>query len=240
MDTTPTNILDRPVNAAIIAGLIVLSVMAFAIETIPSLSPEAKKLLSYAEYCFIALFTVEYLYRIFSAPRKLGFVFSFYGIIDLLAILPFYIALGVDLRSLRLFRLLRLIRLLKLVRYNKAIKRFSRALFIAKEELIVYTFASCIMLFLSAVGIFHFEHEAQPKVFTSLLDSLWWAVTSFTTVGYGDMYPITNGGRIFTFFVLLIGLGLVAIPTGIIATALTQARNENDESESDKTSHKNR
>lgn len=229
MNTT-TNILDRPVSASIIAGLIVLSVMAFAIETIPNLSPESKQLLKYAEYCFVALFTLEYIYRVISTPRTLKFVFSFYGVIDLLAILPFYIALGVDLRSLRLFRLLRLIRLLKLVRYSKAINRFNRALFIAKEELIVYLFASIIMLFLSAVGIFHFEHAAQPQVFTSLLDSLWWAVTSFTTVGYGDLYPITHGGRLFTFFVLMIGLGLVAVPTGIIATALTQARQDIDES----------
>lgn len=232
MNTT-TNILDRPVSASIIAGLIVLSVMAFAIETIPNLSPESKQLLKYAEYCFVALFTLEYIYRVISTPRKLKFIFSFYGIIDLLAILPFYIALGVDLRSLRLFRLLRLIRLLKLVRYSKAINRFNRALFIAKEELIVYLFASIIMLFLSAVGIFHFEHAAQPQVFTSLLDSLWWAVTSFTTVGYGDLYPITHGGRLFTFFVLMIGLGLVAVPTGIIATALTQARQDIDESKGD-------
>jgi voltage-gated potassium channel len=229
MKTTTTNILDRPVSASIIAGLIVLSVMAFAIETIPNLSPESKQLLRYAEYFFVALFTLEYIYRVISTPRKLKFACSFYGILDLLAILPFYIALGVDLRSLRLFRLLRLIRLLKLARYSKAINRFNRALFIAKEELIVYVFASVIMLFLSAVGIFHFEHSAQPQVFTSLLDSLWWAVTSFTTVGYGDMYPITHGGRLFTFFVLMIGLGLVAVPTGIIATALTQARQDIDE-----------
>ena len=230
MRETSNNILDRPVNASIIAGLIVLSVMAFAVETIPNLSPDSKKLLTYAEYFFVAVFSIEYIYRVISAPKKLQFVFSFYGMIDLLAILPFYISLGIDLRSIRLFRLLRLIRLLKLARYNKAFNRFNRALFIAKEELIIYIFASVIMLFLSAVGIFHFENPAQPQVFSSLLDCLWWAVTSFTTVGYGDMYPITHGGRIFTFFVLMIGLGLVAVPTGIIATALTQARQEDCDS----------
>jgi voltage-gated potassium channel len=82
------------------------------------------------------------------------------------------------------------------------------------------------MLYITAVGIYHFEHNAQPKVFSSIFDSLWWSVTSFTTVGYGDMYPITVGGRVFTFFSLIIGLGLVAVPTGIISTSLMQVRKD--------------
>ncbi|GBL03317.1 ion transporter [Glaciecola sp. KUL10] len=225
---TQINILDRPLNASIIAGLIVLSVVAFAIETIPNLSNTQKQWLLYTEYFFVAIFTLEYVYRLLSESNKRAFLFSFYGIVDLLAILPFYIASGVDLRSIRLLRLIRLIRLLKLARYNRAISRINRALYIAKDELVVYVFASFILLFLSAVGIFHFEHQAQPTVFKSLSDCLWWAVTSFTTVGYGDMYPITIGGRLFTFFVLMIGMGLVAVPTGIFATALAQARRDSN------------
>jgi voltage-gated potassium channel len=82
------------------------------------------------------------------------------------------------------------------------------------------------MLYLSAVGIYYFEHVAQPKQFKSVFHSLWWAVTTLTTVGYGDMYPITAGGKIFTFFVLMIGLGIVAVPTGLVASALSQVRKD--------------
>jgi voltage-gated potassium channel len=223
-----SNILDSPFFASIIAGLIIFSVICFSLETMPGLRPSTYQYLQYAEYLVVVVFTFEYAYRIWSTPKKLSFIFSFYGVIDLLAILPFYISSGFDLRSLRLLRLLRLIRLLKLVRYSKAVKRFNNALFMAKEELVVFSFASVIMIFIAAVGIYHFEHEAQPLVFASIFDSLWWAVTSFTTVGYGDMFPITTGGRIFTFFVLMIGVGLIAVPTGIIASSLAQIRKSED------------
>ena len=153
-------------------------------------------------------------------------MFSFYGLVDLAAILPFYIASGLDLRAVRVFRLLRLVRILKLLKYSKAIDRFHRALVIAKEELILFGFVAAIMLYLSAVGIYYFENSAQPDQFKSVFHSLWWAVTTLTTVGYGDMYPITAGGKLFTFVVLMIGLGIVAVPTGLIASALSQVRDE--------------
>jgi voltage-gated potassium channel len=124
------------------------------------------------------------------------------------------------------FRLLRLLRIFKLLKYNEAISRFHRALLIAKEELVLFGLVAAIMLYLSAVGIYYFENSAQPEQFKSVFHSLWWAVTTLTTVGYGDMYPITAGGRLFTFFVLVIGLGIVAVPTGLIASALSQVRDE--------------
>jgi voltage-gated potassium channel len=147
-------------------------------------------------------------------------------LVDLLAILPFYIAYRLDLRAVRIFRLLLLVRILKLFRYNKAIKRFHRALIIAKEELILFGFVAIIMLYLSAVGIYYFENETQPDQFKSVIHSLWWALTTLTTVGYGDMFPVTAGGKFFTFLVLMVGLGIVAVPTGLIASALSQAREE--------------
>ena len=96
----------------------------------------------------------------------------------------------------------------------------------AREELILFGFVAAIMLYLSAVGIYYFENSAQPEQFKSVFHSLWWAVTTLTTVGYGDMYPITVGGKLFTFCVLIIGLGIVAVPTGLIASALSQIRKE--------------
>ncbi len=174
----------------------------------------------------VGIFTVEYLLRVYVADKKTEYVFSFYGIIDFLAILPFYLSTGLDLRAIRIFRLLRLVQILKLFRYNQAIRRFQIAFSIAKEELILFGFVALILLYLSAVGIYYFENDAQPEQFKSVFHSLWWAVTTLTTVGYGDMYPITVGGRLFTFFVLMLGLGIVAIPTGLLSSALTQARNE--------------
>jgi voltage-gated potassium channel len=220
------NNLDKPIFAWPLAILIIYSVICFSIETLPDLSQATIQFLRYSEIIIVSIFTLEYLYRLYITEGKVNFVFSFYGVIDLLAILPFYLATAIDLRSLRLIRLLRLARLLKLVRYNSAIVRFGKAIYLVKEELFIFTVASLVMLYLAAVGIYHFEHEAQPEVFRSIFDSLWWAVATLTTVGYGDIYPITLAGRIFTFFILIVGLGLVAVPTGIVASALSEVRQQ--------------
>lgn len=209
--------------AFFIQALILVSVITFSIETIPNLSEQTKFWLDVIELFSVIVFTVEYLLRIYVSDRKLSFIFSFFGVIDLLAILPFYLAFGVDLRSLRALRFLRLFRVLKLVRYNKAMNHLIRAISSAKEQIFLFIFITIILIYFAAVGIYYFENEAQPDKFTSIFDSLWWAIVTLTTVGYGDVYPITIGGKIFTFFILLIGLGIVAVPTGIISSALTQS-----------------
>jgi voltage-gated potassium channel len=209
--------------------LIIVSLVTFSFDTLPNLSINIKKILLIIEAITVIIFTIEYALRIIFSKKKIRFIFSFYGLIDLAAILPFYLASGLDLRAVRVFRLLRLIRLLKLLKYSQAIRRFHRALIIAKEELILFTFVATIMLYLSAVGIYYFENSSQPDQFKSVFHSLWWAVTTLTTVGYGDMYPITTGGKFFTFFVLMIGLGIVAVPTGLISSALSQIREEDAE-----------
>lgn len=211
-----------------VQALIVLSLVTFSIETLPDLSESTQYWLRCVEIATVAIFTVEYILRFVVAERKLGFVFSFFGIVDLLSILPFYIASGVDLRSVRAFRLLRLFRAFKLVRYSRAIRRFHRALLIAREEIVLYLFVTGLLLYFAAVGIYYCEHEAQPDVFSSVFHSLWWAVVTLTTVGYGDVYPVTTGGRVFTFFVLLAGLGVVSVPAGLVASALSKAREMED------------
>jgi voltage-gated potassium channel len=210
-----------------IQSLIIISLVTFSIDTLPDLSPTIRVFLNVVEIITVIFFTLEYVLRIIVAREKTQFIFSFYGLVDLAAILPFYISSGLDLRAVRVFRLLRLVRILKLFKYNQAIMRFHRALIIAKEELILFGFVAVIMLYLSAVGIYYFENVAQPEQFKSVFHSLWWAVTTLTTVGYGDMFPVTTGGKFFTFFVLMIGLGIVAIPTGLVASALSQARDNN-------------
>lgn len=216
----------------LIQVLIVTSLFAFAAETLPNLPSDQRRALRIFEIVSIGVFSVEYVVRLTLSRPRWRYLFSFLGLIDLIAILPFYLSLGIDLRSLRVFRLLRLFRILKLARYSAAMRRFHRAFVIAREELILFGATALILLYLAAVGIYHFENEAQPEVFTSIFDSLWWAVATLTTVGYGDIYPVTSGGRLFTFFVLLLGLGVVAVPTGLIASALSKAREEEDNPES--------
>lgn len=215
--------LHGEIFAMTIQFLIIISLITFSIDTLPDLSANTVDILQAIEIVTVIVFTCEYLLRLMTADNKASFVFSFYGIIDLIAILPFYVASGLDLRAVRIFRLLRI---LKFFRYSKTISRFHEALLIAKDELIVFSFVVLMLLYLAATGIYFFEHEAQPDQFRSVFHSLWWAVTTLTTVGYGDIYPITVGGRIFTFFVLVIGLGIVAVPAGIVASALSQAHNK--------------
>jgi len=209
--------------ALFIQALILLSIIAFSIETIPDLKPQTRNILKSIELVCVLVFTLEYFLRIYVADNKPKFIFSFFGIIDFLAILPFYLSFGLDLRSLRALRFLRLFRVLKLVRYNRAMSHFTRAIKSAKEEILLFILITLILIYFSAVGIYYFENQAQPEHFSSIFDSLWWAIITLTTVGYGDVYPITVGGKVFTFFILMIGLGIVAIPTGIISSALTKS-----------------
>src|SRR5690606_11869895 len=157
---------------------------------------------------------------------------SFFGLVNLAAIAPFYLATGLDLRSVRILRLLRLLRIIKLFRYNRAAQRLARAFVQVRHELVLFIVLIVVLLYLSAVGIYYFENEAQPDKFKSVPHSMWWALATLTTVGYGDIYPITAGGRFFTFIVLILGLGVIAVPTGLVASALTNARDDepNDES----------
>lgn len=204
--------------------MIVASLVAFSVETLPDLSPSAQLWLERFEQFSILVFVIEYLTRLWFAKDRLRFVFSFFGLVDLIAILPFFLATTIDLRSARALRLLRVFRILKLARYNAAARRFHVALMLAKEEIILFMALTTIVLYLAAVGIYHFEHEAQPEQFKSVFHSIWWAITTLTTVGYGDVYPITTGGRMFTFVVLFAGLGIVSVPAGLVSAALLRAR----------------
>lgn len=204
-------------------GAIILSLICFSLSTVETIAANHQPLFDSLEAFFTYLFTAEYLMRIsLSRPRR-AFAFSFMGLVDLLAILPFYLTTGLNLTSVRSIRLLRLFRLLKLARYSRAMTRYHRALVGIKEELVLFGTSSIILLFLTAVGIYYCEKEAQPDAFDSIPDSLWWAVCTLTTVGYGDVYPVTPLGRMFTILVLVIGLGIVAVPAGLFASALSRA-----------------
>ena len=203
--------------------LILLSLFAFALDTLPSNSPAMEVFLNRFELVCVIIFTIEYILRIYVSNKKLGFIFSFYGIIDFLAIIPYYLTGFIDLRFVRAFRIL------KLIRYNEALNRFGTAAKIVREELILFLIVSLILIFISSAGIYYFENEAQPEVFQSVFHSTWWSIVTLTTVGYGDVYPITVGGKIFTFFVLMIGVGLVSVPAGLVASSLKKARDLEDQ-----------
>lgn len=219
----------------VIQGLIVISLIGFSLETIPGLSVEAEATLRVIEVIIVVIFTIEYFLRMLVADSKMKFAFSFYGLVDLAAIAPFYLFSGYDLRSIRSLRLLRLFQIFKLARYGEASSRLLTAIRLAREELVLFFYVTLILLFISAVGIYHFENPAQPEVFTSIFSSLWWAVVTLTTVGYGDAVPITIGGRVFTFFILMLGLGVIAVPTGVITASISRVRaleNEREMSDS--------
>lgn len=213
----------------IVQILIFSSLVGYAIETVPTISETTRAVLKWIEIIATLIFSVEYLLRIYIAKHPLKYIFSFYGMVDLIAILPFYLTLSIDLKALRAFRIFRIFRAFKLIRYNKALKRFSIAYKIVREEIVLFLIVTSIFLFLASAGIYYFENPVQPEKFSSIFDSGWWAIVTLTTVGYGDVFPITTGGKIFTFFILMIGVGIVTIPAGLVASALTKAREIEEE-----------
>ena len=178
----------------------------------------------------IYIFSFEYLYRIrlsFQEKKMKGvykYVFSAYGLIDLISILPFFLnqLVKVDGRFLRILRLFRLTRIFKLGRGSSSLKLFIKALNGVKNELKFTLFLSLLAILFSASAIYYLEHEAQPEKFSSITESIWWATVSLATVGYGDVYPVTAGGKIFASIISLIGIGIVAIPTGIISASFVE------------------
>ena len=217
--------------------LVAVSVVLLFAEGIPGLPDAATNILGRFQTIIIVLFTMEYVLRVAAAPRKRKYIFSFYGIVDLLSIAPSYLSLWIgtgtdmdtDFAVVRAFRFLRIFRIMKIGRYNKAFGRFGKAFSAAKEELFVFLIAVSMLVCITGVGVYHFESKEQPENFKSVFDGLWWAIATLTTVGYGDVKPETIGGKLFSSIVVLCGLGIVAAPSGIIAAALTKVLRDEDQ-----------
>ncbi len=205
----------------LVIALIVVSVLVVTLESVPEMKAAYGALFARLELAMVVIFMLEFVIRAACHPKPREYIFSFWGLIDMLSFLPAIVFLAPDLLALRSLRLFRLIRLFKLLRIGRAFDRLITAFREIRDELIVLLLFAIVSLFLSAVGIYLFEQDAQPENFGSIPSSLWWAIATLTTVGYGDVYPVTTGGRIFTGFVVLIGLGLVATPAGLVASALT-------------------
>lgn len=216
-------IIEGNIVSGIIQFLILASAVVFVLE---SDSEDSQALhFIFLDSAFFGLFSIEYILRVYVAPRKRDFIFSFYGIIDLLAILPSLFLLP-GFRVLRILRFLRIFRIFKATRFILAVDRLTEALREIRRELLALVILSLMLVYLAACGIHYFERETQPEEFGTILDSMWWAIVTLTTVGYGDVYPITPGGKLFTALVTLIGVGLIAIPSGLLASVLTEARVE--------------
>jgi len=229
------NTLGRYVNIFIM-GIIVLNFVSIILETHENIVREYEHSLFLFEVVSIGIFTVEYILRVWSCTAadeyahpvygRLKFARNFFSVIDLLAILPFYLSVlipGIDLRALRLFRLLRIF---KLMRHFEAAMILPTVIYNKRQELILASAAVFILLLISSSFIYFAEHEAQPVVFSSISASMWWAITTLSTVGYGDMTPITPLGRVLGGFISILGIGMFALPAGILAQGFDEAMKE--------------
>ncbi len=217
----------------IVLLLIVISVGSLIVETVPNLNEKAYRAFAWIEKITVAFFTVEYLTRLWSCTTserfqgtftgRLRFITSPMAIIDLLAILPFYLTLiPIDLRFLRFLRMLRIFRLAKLARYSGALQVLGNVVINKRFELGVTLFIGLILLIVSSSLVYFAENAVQPDRYSSIPATMWWSIATLTTVGYGDIYPITTFGKIAGSVVAITGIGMFALPTGILGAAFVE------------------
>ena len=218
-----------------IMAFIVLSIVSIILESFETIQANYKALFSIFEAVTVAVFTAEYAARIWTADLlypdavhpRMKYMLSFMAIVDLLAILPFYLPfISADLRFLRMIRLLRLFRLFrvfKLGRYFDALQIVVDVLKKSAAQLVISIVLCLFVMLFSAIVMYTVENPAQPEQFPNVIAALWWAICTLTTVGYGDVYPVTAVGRFFAAVISLVGIGIIAIPTGIIAAGFSSA-----------------
>ncbi len=196
--------------------LIIFNIICLGFETDKTIYLTYKTFFSKVELVSVIIFTIEYIMRLVTLD-KLKNIFQPLMVIDLLAILPFYLPLSrLDLRILRIFRLFRILRIFKLARYFEALQMIGKAIYKKRTELISIFGVLLFLIFLSSFFMFYAEAEAQPNAFHNILDTFWWSIVTFTTVGYGDVYPITPIGKLLSATIVLIGIMLFALPTSIL------------------------
>lgn len=216
-----------------IISLILLNIVAMVLESVIPIKQQYHRQFLLFEGFSVIVFTLEYVLRVGSAnvnPKyskpvagNLKYACTPLAVIDLMAILPFYLPfLGIDLRLLRMLRMLRVFRLFKIARYLTALKLMERVLIKKKEELVVSVIFTVFLLLLASTLMYYVENEAQPEHFSSIPETMWWGIATLTTVGYGDMYPVTGLGQFLGGIIAIIGIGLFALPTGILAAGFSE------------------
>jgi len=224
--------LERFVNL-LLGGLIVANVLAVVLETVEDLPFPSPGAFRAFDHLSVSVFSLEYALRLWSCtvdPRfrgrlggRLRYVLTPMALIDLVAIVPSLIpGVDLDLRFARIVRLLRLARALKIARYSESLKVLTRVVRSKREELGITAFAGFILLMCASCGLYFAEHDAQPGIFSSIPASMWWGVTTLTTVGYGDIYPVTTAGKLIASVIAVLGIGLFALPTGILAAGFAE------------------
>jgi voltage-gated potassium channel len=230
MNETPTSGRLHHQVDFIFIFFIITSVIAVFLETIPSVHDPLKLEFYYFDTIAIVVFTVEYLLRLYAAPEqdplergvfaRLGFMKKPSSLIDLIAIVPYYLQFlfAVDLRFIRILRVLRV---LKLTRYNTALNTFSMVLKREKRAFAAAMFITFLITILSGAIVYEFEHAAQPEKFDTMPRAMYWAVITLASVGYGDISPVTPIGQAFTMVLAILGIGIVALPAGILGSAFS-------------------
>lgn len=228
----------------IIITLIIINVALVVAQTF-SIPETVQKVFDWIELISVIIFSIEYLLRVYTADlmhpelshfkARIKYIFSFMALIDLLAILPFYLPylVPIDLRVLRILRVVRLLRIFKINRYTTALTSIGTVFKRKKAQLLSSIFVVLLLMIMAAVLMYNVESEAQPEAFSNALSALWWAVATFTTVGYGDIYPVTVLGKILSAIIALLGIGLVAVPTGIISAGFTELIDEEKDKRSE-------
>ena len=225
--------IDKAVNGFIV-GLILLNTIAVILETVESIYKSHEDIFTAIELFSVMIFTTEYLLRVWSCTLqekyrhpikgRLRYMLSSGALVDLLAILPFYLPLfgGKDLRFVRSLRLLRFFRFFKLGRYLNASKMISNVFKAKKEELVLSFVITIVLIVIASCVMYYAEHDAQPDKFSSIPETMWWSVATLTTVGYGDEYPITGLGKLLTACISILGIGMFALPAGILASGFSE------------------
>ena len=231
LDGEKSNSLIGNIINGFIITLIVINVIGVIIESIPEVYQAYQQAFRWLEVFSVGVFTLEYLTRIWIAtenPRfgpglkgRFRYMRSPIAIVDLIVILPFYLSLFMSI-DLRYLRLLRLLRLLKLSHYIRSMDVFIKVLSSELASIASAIFAVLVLVVLAACLMFTLEHQAQPEAFKTVLDAIWWAVVTMTTVGYGDMTPVTAGGKILAILIMLLGVGTVALPAGMLAARFSE------------------
>ena len=207
-------------------GMILLSVLTVMLDSVPQINAKYGQQLYYAEWFFTVLFTVEYAVRLWCIEHSWGYAKSFYGVVDLLSVLPTYLSLWFPgaqfFLAVRILRVLRVFRVLRMVRYVGEAELIAQALAASRRKIIVFV-ASVLALMVIFGALMYVVEGGTNPAFASIPHSIYWAVTTMTTVGYGDITPITPIGQSLASLIMIMGYGIIAVPTGIVTLELNEA-----------------
>ena len=228
-----------------LVNLIFFNILMVILETVETLYFKYKLWFIYFELFSVTIFSLEYISRFWSCVEnkeksetngkaRLRYIFSFSAIIDLIAILPSLLAFLFPTVDLRFVRALRIFRLLKFSRYSNSINTLLVVLWDQRKSLGAAFFILFIVLIISSSGMYIVEKDIQPDKFGSIPQSMWWSIVTLTTVGYGDVYPVTSMGKFFGSIIIILGIGTVALPSGILASAFTEYTRRNQKKYEDK------